>query len=313
MNDAGVPLVRVVPHDRVAAALNLVFSWEPEPERTQRVAACLAARDRASDEFTYLLEATRDGVCVGATWALPAPGRVVQVWPPSLMPDERVATADVLQSELDRRLQSTTYACAQALLPPDAKAGAACLLRHNYTLAAELLFLGWNSRAKSRPSPTSMEFEAYRPDQHTRLANLVDATYVETQDAPALNGMRSAADVLEGYRRTGTFSPDWWQFVRHADRDVGCLLLTDHPDVNIAELLYMGLIPSARGRGWGTAVVRQAQRLVQLARRAMLLLGVDSKNQPALAAYARCGFSEVGRRIAYCKPLASARDSANAC
>ena len=34
-------------------------------------------------------------------------------------------------------------------------------------------------------------------------------------------------------------------------RMIGCLILTDYPEHAIWELIYMGVLPAARGRGWG--------------------------------------------------------------
>jgi GNAT superfamily N-acetyltransferase len=300
--DPGLSEVSVVPRDEWAKALVLVFDWEHEAQRQHRVSACLQASDSDGLNFQHLLEIRRGEERVAAAWGQVAPGRVVNVWPPSLVPGEPANTADLLQTGLDRRLESLGVACAQSLLPVQASAASACLLRHGYSLVAELLFLACHTPQPPFQQPaTDLVFEPYRLDQRCRLAQLIDETYIKTRDIPALNGLRSTDDVIDGYQCTGTFSPNLWFFVRAENRDIGCLLVTDHPDAGQFELIYMGLIPSARGQGWGMQLARQAQWLAWHAGRDAILLGVDAANHPARVTYERCGFAEVDRRLVFCR------------
>ena len=92
---------------------------------------------------------------------------------------------------------------------------------------------------------TPLVFEPYREADHGRLARIIEATYEGTFDCPRLQGARDTDDVLAGYRSTGEFDPCRWLIVRHADRDVGCVLCADHPQFDNMELLYMGLIRAA--------------------------------------------------------------------
>ena len=78
--------------------------------------------------------------------------------------------------------------------------------------------------------------------------------------------------------------------------DVGCLLLADHPSQDQLELVYMGLVPSARGRGWGESSFAKLCRVARNCGRARVVLAVDSANWPALAMYRRAGFAEFERR-----------------
>ena len=130
----------------------------------------------------------------------------------------------------------------------------------------------------------------------TRLISLMDRTYKDTADCPALNGIRETSDVVDGYRAVGRFSPDLWLLVRHADQDIGCLLLTDHPDDHALELVYMGIVPESRGRGFGIEIVRYAQWVTRTHGRQRLLLAVDAANAPAIEIYAAAGFISWDRR-----------------
>ena len=104
------------------------------------------------------------------------------------------------------------------------------------------------------------------------------------------------ADVLAGYRATGSHDPQRWLLVRHEGRDVGCLLLSDYPEQGNVELVYMGVVPEARGEGWGMHIARQAQWLARQAGRPRLVLAVDAANAPALRIYLALGFRPWDRR-----------------
>jgi GNAT superfamily N-acetyltransferase len=105
--------------------------------------------------------------------------------------------------------------------------------------------------------------------------------------------------VLAGYRAIGDFDPDRWMIVRKQDADVGLLLLADEPAGNAWELVYMGVVPAARGQGLGVAMIRRAQWLAGQARRSRLTAAVDAANWPAVAAYAAAGFTAWDRRRLY--------------
>jgi ribosomal protein S18 acetylase RimI-like enzyme len=108
-------------------------------------------------------------------------------------------------------------------------------------------------------------------------------------------------DVLEGYRAVGRFRPERWQNARSDNHDVGCLLLADHGPESSWELMYMGLAPEARGRGFGLEITRHAQWLASRDNVERLLLAVDASNYPALAMYAQAGFEIWDRRSVFAR------------
>jgi ribosomal protein S18 acetylase RimI-like enzyme len=92
---------------------------------------------------------------------------------------------------------------------------------------------------------------------------------------------------------------------RHAHQDVGCLLLAEHTGSASWELVYMGLLPEARGMGFGTSLVRYAQWLTGRAGYARLVLAVDASNGPAISCYSEAGFLAWDRRSVLLKVLTS--------
>src|SRR5690606_684037 len=80
-----------------------------------------------------------------------------------------------------------------------------------------------------------------------------------------------------------------WLLAQHDGRDIGCALLTEHFNDDW-ELSYLGVVPEARGRGFGLALIRQAQWLAAQAKAPHLTLAVDAGNAPAISVYSAAGF-----------------------
>jgi len=66
-----------------------------------------------------------------------------------------------------------------------------------------------------------------------------------------------------------------------------------------AELLTIGVVPDARGRGVGTALARAAMTWARAHGARKLHLEVAETNRPARALYEALAFEQVGRRTGY--------------
>ena len=109
------------------------------------------------------------------------------------------------------------------------------------------------------------------------------------------------SDVLFGYRAHGQHLPDQWYFVCDEGRDVGALLLANHPTSGNWELVYMGATPSARGAGLGKQIVEFALDAAFRADVEQLVLAVDVDNDPAIRIYRAAGFQEWNRCSVYAR------------
>ncbi len=247
-----------------------------------------------------LLAAYRGTRIVGAQFSQVMPGKTAMVWPARALPDEPPAVANRLMATACDALASVGTRVATALLKWADDDDDRLLRAAGFAPLAELLYLAaLTDGFPDAPPRSPLEFEPYTAASHARLAAIVQATYDRTLDCPQMNDVREIDDVLEGYRATGQFDPGRWLIVRHQRQDVGCLLLTDHPDHGNWELVYMGLIPSARGSGWGIEIVRYAQWLTRQAGRLRMVLAVDATNEPAVRMYAAAGFRVWDRRKVY--------------
>jgi GNAT superfamily N-acetyltransferase len=260
-----------------------------------------------------LYVARRGGRVVGAVFSQLQPGNVALVWFPQITADESAATAGQLLTTAAEELAQQGVSMAQCSLGKPTPADDALLKQAGFQWLASLFYLVSSEPDFPKSAPASrLKFERYGPATEERLKRIIEATYQGTLDCPALNGIRTIDDVLAGYRASGVFDPGRWLTFTDGQRDVGCLVLTDYPDQENWELIYMGVVPEGRGHGWGKDIARQAQWMAYQAGRRRIVLAVDAANQPAIRMYAEVGFRVWDRRSVYWKILAGDRPSPEA-
>lgn len=76
-----------------------------------------------------------------------------------------------------------------------------------------------------------------------------------------------------------------------------------------AEILTIGTVPAARGRGIGQALLQAAAAAACDSGAQEMFLEVAATNHPAYRLYDRCGFAAVGRRRGYYHTAAGAVDA----
>jgi ribosomal protein S18 acetylase RimI-like enzyme len=299
---APVAKIRSLPMDDWRPSIEQVLAEFPVSQRSSLHSDWISITEIHAVDQLRLVAALRSAKTVGLARAMTQAGATALVWPPLMVPGEPPSTATGLLSALTSELQQSGMCLAQALLESETEAETAPFLAAGFTRTTELLYLVSLESTFPQVSPGGeLQFMPFTQSDPARLARLVEATYQGTLDCPELNGVRRNDDVLAGYRATGVFHPDRWLIATHAGREVGCLLLADHPGANQWELVYVGLVPECRGRGWGMALVRQAQWLAGRAKVPQLVLAVDARNAPAIACYAQAGFVTWDRRGVYLK------------
>ncbi len=125
-----------------------------------------------------------------------------------------------------------------------------------------------------------------------KLTQLLAHTFIETLDCPALNGIRAPEDVLEGFLDGQTLAAQeqWW-LLASGEKLLGCSLVNPLPS-GAAELVYMGLGVTSRGRGYGRLLLEQGIRSALRLKADSFLAAVDCDNWPALRLYNQAGFQE---------------------
>jgi ribosomal protein S18 acetylase RimI-like enzyme len=285
-------------HERMAV---LELAWQVVPPELRWGDRVQNRRERRRGE--RLFGAWRGNVLVGGVWGKVYAGRAAVARMPRLVAGEPHETQLTLLARLEDFFVQSQASFYQIQLERSWPYAESWLTKAGLQCAGDLVFLACDRLNTSTLHDLSLRFETYNPNQRMRLAATIERTYVGTLDLPALDGLRSIQDVIDGYLETGRHHPDGWRFVLHNDEDVGCLLLTEHPPHRAWEIIYMGIVPECRGRGWGLHITRYAKQLVREAGGQRLLLAVDTANTPARTMYAQAGFDALESRTIFLKSL----------
>lgn len=302
-------LTASAPEVEMHAALMLALRMLP-PQTAEALRWSVIAETRRTPAALGVLAVARNeqrGI-VGAAWGQLGSGNVAQVWPTQWLAEREISGCDPLLAALLAELPRRGVTFAQTLLPDAACRDAQTVLGAGFTHAADLAYLGADVDPRVAKHPAiDLHFVPVESHEREAFAALVEKTYEGTLDCPALNGLRPALEVLDEYAEIGSSGMSLWQRAVENNADVGCLLLADHPSQNQVELVYMALLPQARGRGLGRQLVRESLRIAAVLSRKRIVLAVDAANQPAAAQYEAAGFREWERRSAFVQDLRGPR------
>lgn len=191
----------------------------------------------------------------------------------------------------------------QSLVDPDADLEARAFSAAGFDHLAELLYMQRSVPRGAKPPepPAGVRCLPYSDALRGRFAAVLEASYEDTKDCPALRGMRDIDDVLIGHRSAGQFDPALWTLLSEGDEPVGVALVNRLDEMRGAELVYLGLAPAGRGKGYGSLLVRRGLALAGRAGAGVVTLAVDRANDPAVRLYRRLGFYRVARKRAMIK------------
>lgn len=305
-------MLRIVPAsgERLQPALELLFSEWPVAARIQRIAEI--QQEIEDDDFDPqdLLLAEIDDRLVGVQLTILRDDDVGMVWPPvvdvPLLKRMSGPAAEIIEDELlaeaTRQLDAESAWIGQALLEPNQSREHAAMQRNGFLRMTELRFferpLTGSSPWAKRMLPLS--YEPYRRSRNRlEFADVLEATYRGSLDCPEFNGVRDGEQSLKNHEAAGSFKPDMWRLYRRAGVNVGVLLMTDRPDQQAWEVLYLGVVESARGCGVGRAMLLDAMDAARDANVQRLLIVADVRNIPAVSLYESLGFQPVATRVAF--------------
>jgi len=290
----------------LAQALACILAELPEAQRGEQIEQVLAESKRSPQGFQGMLVARAGGQVIGAAWARLQPGRTCLLLPPQMSRADEATALRLVERSLDF-CRKHGVRLVQSLVMLDHGPAADCLRSGGVKYLADLIYLV-SSRAdfpETEP-PGALTFDVCTPKREGELLEVLQRTYLDTQDCPELNGVRDIKDVVAGYRAVGTFDPALWRLARKNGKAVGCVLLARHRASALFELVYMGLVPDARGKGNATTIIRHAQWLAGSEGCEHLVLAVDARNARALRVYTAAGFVAWDRRSVFLKILSGA-------
>ena len=250
----------------------------------------------------------RDEQLVTAAVPVVNPGRTMLLLVPARSSDELFV--DLTRMAIEAACQHAASAgvvLAQALVEPRDPKLIGLFKSCSFQRLSELIYLQSSiGRHMALPDlPPGHHWVQYSTASHARFAQTILRAYENSLDCPGLNGLRDIEDIIAGHRATGEFDPSRWVLLCHGEAPVGVLLLSAVPRGEALEVVYLGLVPEARGRGLGSLLMRQAAAVASAAQ-LRLTLAVDADNLPALKLYWHHGMQSICRKLALLRDLRSA-------
>jgi ribosomal protein S18 acetylase RimI-like enzyme len=287
-------------------ALALAAQAWPDAERAGYWQAIRNLARSGEADRAVLLAVRQNGRLLAAQVAQVLPGNVAVVWLPQFQLADAADQAKwngLLFEHLKHELQQAGAQMAQGLVNLEDESSARSFFGGGFSKAADLLYRAAEVNGAIERTTLPFALEPYSPRDENRWLELIDRTYAGTLDCPPIDGLRKTEDVVEGYRAVGEFRPELWHIAVHNGSDVGCLLVNLHPDVAHAEIVYVAVVPEARGRGFGLALTRHALWLARQSKSERVVLAVDAANQPAVRLYTDAGFVVFDRRAVWIQSL----------
>lgn len=186
--------------------------------------------------------------------------------------------------------------------------------RLGFTWLGDLDFLALDFQSKDDPVPPrraaepGLFLESVDPNDleaRRELEAVIASTYEDSLDCPRLEEFRTPAEIIETYRYSVAYRPDWWFLVQRDSvqgirTNVGALILAEHRtrgadkrDSIAIELVYMGVVPEHRGMGVGRQIVQRVLGTCQSASASRLILAVDRCNHYAGEMYRSYGMKRL--------------------
>jgi GNAT superfamily N-acetyltransferase len=286
-------------NDRKPAVLAVLLSNLPVSEREQQICELLEAEREKLLSLDGLLAAVKDNQIVGAALFLMQPDRCAYVWRPVVLDStDSAPVADALLSDMGKRIQQENAWIGQCLIDPHETLDREALSRNGFPHLADLHYL---SRPLADPIPDSEEIRLTpirygQGENHERFRQVIERTYIGSLDCPGIQGNRTGEDAIISHQSTGVFLPDQWTIFSDERGDAGLLLLAEHPEQQAWEVVYMGIVPEARGNRYGREILLTGLAAAKSAGCESVVLAVDSNNQFARRLYDGLGFQQTETR-----------------
>jgi ribosomal protein S18 acetylase RimI-like enzyme len=254
-------------------------------------------------DIRALVLAVAGNQIVGACMYTGGAGRCGVVPPPRMLGWDESLAARLVRAAAAHALRRGRARLIQALTEPEGTSPLAVALeRAGFDRLAVLGYMRRPVRAEDRllRPAADLGWRRYSLLRHRLFAATIRRTYVGSLDCPKLAGLRTINETIATHRHTGRFSPRTWRLAMAGGQPVGVALVNESQ--GRGELVYLGVVPEARGRGIGRALVNQAIRDTAAMELPQMGLAVDVSNTPAMHLYESAGFREIRRRLAYFVP-----------
>jgi len=258
-----------------------------------------ATENRIGLDWLWASRNEQGEVC-SSVLCVPSPGRTVMVFLSPVVDSQQIPERASHLRHVLEQLQAQSLDLAQALLSCDDALARRTHIEGGFRELASLLYMERSlaRRQALPPAPEGIEVVPWSPELEPTLAAVLEASYEGTLDCPGLCGLRRTEDIIAGHRATGNHDPALWNLLRVDGEFSGAILVNPGSSRDTVELVYLGLAPSARGRGLGRYLLETMFSQVSSGPWGRMTLAVDTLNRPAIRLYEQCGFRGSTHRLA---------------
>jgi ribosomal protein S18 acetylase RimI-like enzyme len=287
--------------EEMAALFRLLFQHLPEEDRETRVANGLKMLRDKELNASGAIVARAEGRLQGALFCQAVAGASGLIWPPQTQPGKNHQIEDQLIEHACQMLTEQGAKLVQSLLIEEEKFLAGTLERNGFNHITQLWYMRRDLKILSDllGEPDRLEYQPYSSCAKTQFNQTLLRTYESTQDCPEVNGVRGIEEVIAGHKNQGRHDPNTWWLAFHRGQPIGVLMIAEMPDMKSWELLYVGVVREARGKGFGRELVLRGLLEARALEAPQLTLSVDARNQVALKLYKNAGFEAYDQRDVY--------------
>jgi ribosomal protein S18 acetylase RimI-like enzyme len=283
-----------LPSERLEA-LTVLYGGLPVGEREQQLASTLEAAQSGALPLDDLLIARQDGKLCGVLPLVSHAGNIAYLWPPAVRPatPEAEAVVDGLLQKAGTRMDDRQMVFTQCLLPPDDSSPVPQQMIRNGFLRSsrlQLLIRGLAHELPERPQARLQE-TGYSPSLRPRFAQVVERSYLQSLDCPALHGIRTADEAMQAHRAVTPWKHCHWRLYSLGSEDLAVLLTSDVPEQQETEVAYLGVVPEGRGRSYAREMLIGELYRAREAGALRVHVAVDSQNIYAQRVYRDLGFA----------------------
>lgn len=272
-------------------ASEFIFADAAETERETQIQEFLNSINSGELDHNQVLIARESETLVGVGVLLFTDSTTAFLWPPFTQRDD---CADAILQEMAIRIDQSKASIGQSLLEPGQMNHRRLLSRNGFPHLTNLMFMRHPLTKMSQDTLLNdMHLQWIKFDKHInrqRFLDLLELTHQSSHDCPALNQSRTAEESLESHRSSGDSDQNHWYLFHLNGVDLGVLLMTEHQNDNTWEVVYMGVAPEHRGKGYGAALIQHGLLEAQAHNQKAVVLAVDYKNSYAIKIYEELGF-----------------------
>lgn len=313
-------MIRPVQASELADALRLAFQDFDNLEQDARVISAQSQQRSNPKLFDGMLVATNaNGRIEGLIWIVEMPGRTCVTGLPSVKNVDDLELMMRLLKAANQWLDTSGCSLNQFVLSPEQNRLWGRILHHAHhpieicldhmAVSTDVDFVEHAGNPRSALGAELIEIDS---PQSKGFSDLLNATFLNSDDCPAITGHQNYKDMIQGYLATGDSGSHWWRLIERSGQPLGCCLLSEHRGSRQLEVVYIGVIPDARGQGLGKSALQQAIRTARSAGMTSLTAVVDHHNHRARRMYQSLQFVCIEKRVSRIRLLRSL-DRENLC